>query len=192
MSGNHSPINSLYRIWKLKIPPRVMVFNWLVLRGGILTKDNLCRHRKIIVNACPMCLADEESIDHLLWNCKVAQGLWSKVLSRFHCSWAHPRSICGLLRHGCWRWDRPKEGLCRELPSWRFYGSYGRKGILNALRTPALWLKILRTSSNSPSPHGCPSFLNFMGFLLISFWEIGGRWSCKDPSIEIPSGTQFD
>ena len=43
-----------------------------------------------------MCLADEELVDHLLLNCKVAQGLWSEALSRFHYSLAHPRSICGL------------------------------------------------------------------------------------------------
>lgn len=68
MSGGHSPINPLYRIWQLKIPRRVMVFYWLALQGGILTMDNLRRRRKIIVNACPMYLANEESIDHLLLN----------------------------------------------------------------------------------------------------------------------------
>ena len=31
LSRGHSPINPLYRIWKLKILPRVMVFNWLAL-----------------------------------------------------------------------------------------------------------------------------------------------------------------
>ena len=86
ISGGHSLINPLHRIWKLKIPPRVMVFSWLALRGGILTMDNLCRRRKIIVNAYPMCLADEESVDHLLLNCRVAKGLWFEVLSWFHCS----------------------------------------------------------------------------------------------------------
>ena len=95
-SGGHSLINPLHRIWKLKFPPRVMVFSWLALRGGILTIDNLRRRRKIIVNACPMCLADEESVEHLLLNCKVAKGLWSEVLSWFHCSWTQLRSIRGL------------------------------------------------------------------------------------------------
>ena len=72
------------------------MFSWLALRGGILTVDNLHLRKKIIVNACPMYLADEESVDHLLLNCKVAKGLWSKVLNWFHCNWTHPRSIRGL------------------------------------------------------------------------------------------------
>ncbi len=30
-------------IWKFKIPPRVKVFQWLMLKNSILTKDNLLR-----------------------------------------------------------------------------------------------------------------------------------------------------
>lgn len=42
----------------------------------------------MVVNACPMCLAGEETLDHLLLSCKVAQALWRSVLIRlFGCSW---------------------------------------------------------------------------------------------------------
>ena len=179
MSRGHSLINPLYRIWKLKIPPRVIVFSWLALWGGVLTMDNLSWHRKIIVNACPVCLVNEESVDHLLLNCKVAQGLWSEVLNWFHCSWAHPRSIGGLV-----------EAWLLEV------GSIKRKLMCKTAFPALLWIiwnernsqcfedsstsvenLMLRTSSNSPSLYGCPTFLNFMGFLLISFWGIWGRWS---------------
>lgn len=54
-----SPFPSpLGRISKLKASPRVVAFGWIALRGGILTMDNLCRRKKIIVNACLMCLED--------------------------------------------------------------------------------------------------------------------------------------
>lgn len=48
-------------------------------------------------NACPitMCLADEEIVDHLLLNCKVALGLWSAVLCWFGCGWVLPSLFMG-------------------------------------------------------------------------------------------------
>lgn len=58
ISRDRKEIIPLYRLWKLKIPQRVMMFGWLALRGGILTIDNLCRHKKTLVSACPMGLAD--------------------------------------------------------------------------------------------------------------------------------------
>lgn len=55
-------------IWKLKAP-RVQAFGWLAIHGGILVIDNLRRRGVIVVNACPLCLEDEEIIDHLILNC---------------------------------------------------------------------------------------------------------------------------
>ena len=64
-----------------KAPPRLIVFGWTALLGGILTMDNLRRRKVIVVNACSMCLANEESIDHLLLNCPLAQCIWIPILS---------------------------------------------------------------------------------------------------------------
>ena len=68
--ASHSNLTSL---WKIKAPPRVIAFGWSMLVSGmhgILTMDNLRRKKVIITNSCPMCLAEEESINHLLLNCK--------------------------------------------------------------------------------------------------------------------------
>lgn len=51
---------------------------------------------RTLVNACPLCLEGEETVDHLLRNCKVVQGLWHEVLSWFDCCCTHPSSILGL------------------------------------------------------------------------------------------------
>lgn len=75
MSGDYHK-SPLFRLWKLKIPPRVMILSWLALHGGILTMDNLHKRKIIIVNACPMCLAGEQTVYHLLLFCKMEQGLW--------------------------------------------------------------------------------------------------------------------
>ena len=87
--------------WSMKAPPRVMAFGWTALLGGIKTMDNLRRQRVPIVNACPMCLAGEESIDHLLLNCSIAQYLWRMVLGWFYVSTSIPHSLLVLFEF--WR-----------------------------------------------------------------------------------------
>lgn len=63
----------LVGLWKSKASPRVAGFGWSALVGGILTMDNLCWQCTVVINACPKCLVDAKSIDHLLLNCRSAQ-----------------------------------------------------------------------------------------------------------------------
>lgn len=62
-------VSPCFRLWTMKAPPRVIVFVWLVLRGSVLIKDNLCKLRKTVVNACPMILVGDKTVDHLFLNC---------------------------------------------------------------------------------------------------------------------------
>jgi hypothetical protein len=39
-------------IWSLKIPPRVHVFLWLVIKHRALTRDNLAKRRKVEDENC--------------------------------------------------------------------------------------------------------------------------------------------
>ena len=80
-------------IWRFKAPPRVVAFGWISLRRRILTLDNLRKRGKIIVNACPMCLEEEETVDHLLLSCKCAIKIWNSVISWFGCKWALPELL---------------------------------------------------------------------------------------------------
>lgn len=50
--------SSFSKIWKMKVPPRVLAFGWIALHGGILTMDNLRHRKKNLVNGCPIGLAD--------------------------------------------------------------------------------------------------------------------------------------
>ena len=45
------------------------------------------------MNGCPMCLRDEESVEHLLLNCKSAQTIWMAIIGGFDCCWALPHSL---------------------------------------------------------------------------------------------------
>lgn len=60
----------------------------------------LCRRKMIIVNACPLGLSAEESIDHLLLSCVMAQKIWNSILSSYKCSWVFQKHISNLF-DGC-------------------------------------------------------------------------------------------
>lgn len=78
-------------IWKIKAPPRVVIFGWIAIWKRILTFDNLRRGR-IAVNGCPMCLREESMDHHLMVNCKSAQYIWHLVVNWFGCCWIFPRT----------------------------------------------------------------------------------------------------
>ncbi len=72
------------KIWKFKIPPRVKVFLWLVLKNSILTKDNLLKRGwKGKDSNCQFC-SGQETIEHLFLNFPVARFLWRVVGSVFN------------------------------------------------------------------------------------------------------------
>lgn len=48
------------------VPPRVAIFCWVARVQKSLTMDNLKKRRHIFVHKCPLCLAKEESPNHLL------------------------------------------------------------------------------------------------------------------------------
>lgn len=79
-------LGSFPKIMEAENTPRVLAFGWLALRGSILTMDNLQHKRIIVVNACPMCLGAEDSVDHLLLNCSLAKKMWWAILNLFDCS----------------------------------------------------------------------------------------------------------
>jgi hypothetical protein len=65
-------------VWKLKIPPRVHVFLWLLFYNKLLTRDNLHKRQEIPDLCCVFC-SEEESIPHLFFVCVVARELWKKI-----------------------------------------------------------------------------------------------------------------
>lgn len=97
--------------------------------------DNLCCHKMIIVNSGPLCLASEESVDHLLLRCKVAHNIWMSVMGWFGLSWGFPYS---LLEH--FQLDVLKGSCYGGLLSLSSCGQSSRKGMHDALKAnPQMW-----------------------------------------------------
>eukprot|EP00268_Persea_americana_P005879 TRINITY_DN1202_c1_g1_i3.p2 TRINITY_DN1202_c1_g1~~TRINITY_DN1202_c1_g1_i3.p2 ORF type:complete len:128 (-),score=24.38 TRINITY_DN1202_c1_g1_i3:48-431(-) len=120
------------------------------------------------------CLASEESVDHLLLNCKVAQAVWTSVLVWFDCSWTLSCSLHHLFEAWeMWLGSARRENYVEI--SLRLYGSYGKKGMQDVLKESlhrstlcdkikffvASWVSILH------SFHGVP-----MDFILHKWKEV--------------------
>jgi hypothetical protein len=77
-TGN--PFNCL--TWKAKVPLKIKIFLWYLRKGVILIKDNLAkRHWKGCIRCC---FCDEnESIQHLFFECPVARLLWLAISITF-------------------------------------------------------------------------------------------------------------
>ncbi|CAN6182020.1 unnamed protein product [Urochloa humidicola] len=72
-------------IWKLKIPLKIKVFMWYLIKGVILTKDNLARKQWHGNLSCSFC-AQNETIQHLFFDCHLAKFIWRIVQVCFNLS----------------------------------------------------------------------------------------------------------
>lgn len=71
------------KVWKFKIPLKIKIFIWLILKGRTLTKDNLFKRgwRKGDTN-CQFC-DQQETIQHLFFDCPMARLIWNIISCAF-------------------------------------------------------------------------------------------------------------
>jgi hypothetical protein len=69
-------------VWKLKISLKIKIFSWYLRRGVILTKDNLAKRNLNGNRKCVFC-SDDESIQHLFFDCHYAKFIWRVVSFTF-------------------------------------------------------------------------------------------------------------
>ncbi|XP_026396032.1 uncharacterized protein LOC113290663 [Papaver somniferum] len=71
-------------LWRQSVHPSLEARNWKILRGARATLDQVRSRFKIqVVNKCCLCNNAEESLDHLLWNCRFAVMAWSWISEIF-------------------------------------------------------------------------------------------------------------
>jgi hypothetical protein len=68
----------VHAIWKLKVPPKIQFFLWLVYYKKLLTRDNLSKRQHVDDLTCVFC-NEIESCDHLFWECAVAKEAWEEM-----------------------------------------------------------------------------------------------------------------
>ncbi|XP_039028563.1 uncharacterized protein LOC120162494 [Hibiscus syriacus] len=90
-------------VWSGLVPPRVQTFLWQLSHHKVAVRVELKKRGVPLENVlCPLCLKDEETIQHLFLLCPVVRELWNRFLrlwdvlsvlpkdpQSFLCSWSH-------------------------------------------------------------------------------------------------------
>ena len=68
----------VHALWKIKVPPKIHFFLWLVSHNKLLTRDNLVKRQRVDDLSCLFC-SENESCCHLLFDCVIANVVWTHV-----------------------------------------------------------------------------------------------------------------
>ena len=91
-------------LWDSSIPLKVSCFAWRLFSGRLPLDDVLrTRCRFAGPSQCPLCLAAQETADHLFSSCLVAQAVWSF----FECRLGIPMASCGYRTRCMTWWSQP-------------------------------------------------------------------------------------
>ncbi|KAD4178488.1 hypothetical protein E3N88_27079 [Mikania micrantha] len=73
-------IPSVNTMWLKWVPAKVNSFVWRVSLNRVPVRVNLlARGVNIPTSGCPLCSNDDEDVDHLFFNCPVAQETWRRI-----------------------------------------------------------------------------------------------------------------
>jgi hypothetical protein len=70
-------------IWNIVVPPKIHLFLWLLPHNKLATVDNL--NKKGLDQPVQCCFCNEETINHLFFECVVARAIWKMVSSFLGC-----------------------------------------------------------------------------------------------------------
>ncbi|MCI11766.1 ribonuclease H protein, partial [Trifolium medium] len=70
-------------IWQNFIPPSHSFVAWRLMLRKMPTDENLCARGCVIVSMCPLCKRDNDSSEHLFFQCSFAMAIWNWVNSIF-------------------------------------------------------------------------------------------------------------
>ncbi|KAL8107925.1 hypothetical protein AgCh_024360 [Apium graveolens] len=77
----NSDSSSLWRkIWQVKAPTMILNFLWKALSNCLPTRSQLVQKFIQILNVCPFCNAEEETVMHVLVTCPIPRQCWLSIL----------------------------------------------------------------------------------------------------------------
>ena len=63
--------------WKIKDPPKIRYLIWQMIFGQLAVTSNLTHCHMRCDNHCPRCGADDETINHAIFECPPALQTWA-------------------------------------------------------------------------------------------------------------------
>jgi hypothetical protein len=82
------PITKL--IWKCQLPLKLQIFTWQLLKGRLPSSDHIHAWGGASDGKCVLC-GKPEYVDHIFFQCHLAEFLWSGVRAMFRVNW-NPRN----------------------------------------------------------------------------------------------------
>ncbi|MBA0670486.1 hypothetical protein Goklo_024784 [Gossypium klotzschianum] len=79
-------------LWSLNIPEKIKIHVWRLFNNLVPHYGNLARRTLCEEAVCPLCKADLENSEHLLWSCDILQDVWDVLQVQFppfECSLGH-------------------------------------------------------------------------------------------------------
>lgn len=69
LKGGPKILKRISEIWKIKAPPRMIIFGWLAAQNKILTHDNLQKKGWVMASRCVFCKRKRETVKHIFQDC---------------------------------------------------------------------------------------------------------------------------
>ena len=93
-------------LWRIKIPSKIAVFAWRLLKDRLPTRLNLQRRQVQITDmSYPFCRSKEEDASHLFIHCNKIQPIWWESMSWLNIKGAFPQTPKHhFLQHTCSGW----------------------------------------------------------------------------------------
>lgn len=66
-------------IWKLRVQQRIRVFIWLAMHDRLMTNSNRHKRNLTDIPRCSLCEDADETVMHVLRDCKAAKEVWRQV-----------------------------------------------------------------------------------------------------------------
>ncbi|KAL0914051.1 hypothetical protein M5K25_017550 [Dendrobium thyrsiflorum] len=78
-------------LWHKKKCLRCSVFTWLAFNGGLKTVDALARRSIAVADpVCPLCRSDQETLNHIFFDCNYSFSVITRFLPSFHSFYLRP------------------------------------------------------------------------------------------------------
>ena len=84
------------KLWRLKLPPKVLHFLWRLCSGILATKQNLLHRFSVSNHNCPLCACALETDTHLFVDCEFTREVWMEAGIDIHTLVSHATYWLGL------------------------------------------------------------------------------------------------
>jgi hypothetical protein len=65
--------------WSMRVPNAIKMFLWRACHNLLPTKVNLLKRGICDNSFCPICLSENETVEHIIWECPMANDVWGEA-----------------------------------------------------------------------------------------------------------------